>query len=183
MRRGTLRSRSDGEHRGAHAHDQRSAKNAGPAAPAGLPQLIEKEEAPENTEEAVGVPQGESDAEADVADGENGERVGHRPQATRQQRPNYEMRRATHVGAHGGGAQDQSGEAPACKKNADDHDERNHDRGDTDGDELRRRFRRPQPGSCSKTAENAKELQAAVPGWVLDLRGGSGSQFGWHESP
>src|SRR5208282_6087160 len=119
MRRRPLRSRSDGEDRSAHAHDQCTAKNARPAAPARLPQLIEKEEAPKNAEKAVGIPQWESDAETDVTDGENGERVGHRPQATRQQRPNYEMRRATHVGAHGGGAQDQSGEAPARKKNAD----------------------------------------------------------------
>src|SRR5271157_2560824 len=183
MRRRPLRGRSDGENCGAHAHDHCSAKHAGPAAPTGLPQLIEKEETPENAEEAVGIPQGESNAETDVADGKNGERVGHGPQATRQQRPKDEMRRSAHVGPHGGCAQDQGRQTPSRKKNADDHDERNHDRGDANGDELRRRLRRAQPRSRGETAENAEELQAALPGRVLDLCGESGRRFGWHESP
>src|SRR5208283_4307161 len=183
MRRRSLGSRGDGENRGAHAHDHCSAKYAGPAAPAGLAQFIEEEEAPENTEKAVGIPERESDAEADVSDGEDGERVCYRPQATRKQRPNYEMGSTEYVGSHGGCAEDQGGEAPTRKENAHDHDERNHNWGDADGDELCWRFRRAQPCSCGEAAENAEELQAAVAGWVVDLGERRGSGIGWHESP
>src|SRR4029077_5969063 len=101
--------------------DQRSAKNASPAAPSGLTQLIEKEEAPEDAKKAVGIPERESDAESDVADREDSEGVGYGPEASGQQRPNNQMRRAAYVGANGGGSEDQGGQTPACKKDANNH--------------------------------------------------------------
>src|SRR5215472_6807567 len=144
--RGALRGRSDGEQRCANAHDERAAKDASPAAPARLTKFVEEKKAPEDAEEAVGVPEREGDAEADVANRENGERVGDGPEAARENGPDDEVRRATNVGANGGSAEDERGEAPAREKNADDHDERNGDGRNANGDKLRGRFGGAEPG-------------------------------------
>ncbi len=70
----------------------------------------------------------------------------------------------SYVGANGIGAEDESGEAPAREKHSDDHDQRNDDWRDADGDELGGRFGGSEPGSGGEAAENAEELQAAVAG-------------------
>src|SRR5262249_3155022 len=79
--RGALRGRSDGEKRCPSAHDKRAAKYAGPAAPASLAKFVEEKKAPENAEHAVGIPEREGNAEADIANRENRERVGDGPEA------------------------------------------------------------------------------------------------------
>src|SRR6266436_7864489 len=140
MRRGTFRGRGDREQGRANAHNQRSAQYAGPAPPARLTQFIEEKKSPEDAEKAVRIPEWKRNAQTDVANGEDGQRVRHRPKTTGEERPDNQMRRAADIGADGRSAEDQSGEAPARQKNADDHDERNHHRGNTDGDEFRRRF-------------------------------------------
>src|SRR5579859_5556583 len=95
-----LRGRSDGQQRGASAHDERAAEHAGPAAPAGLAKFVEEKKAPKNAEQAVGIPKRKGDAEANVANGKDRERVGDRPEAAGKNSPNDEVRCATNIGAH-----------------------------------------------------------------------------------
>src|SRR5882762_4516214 len=134
MRRGSFRGRGDREQGRANAHDQRSAQYAGPTPPACLAQLIEKKKSPEDAEKTVRIPERKRNAQTNVANGEDGQRVRHRPKRTGEERPNDKMRRAADVGADGRSAEDQSGEAPARQKDADDHDERNHQRRNSYGD-------------------------------------------------
>src|SRR5467141_3112100 len=94
MRRGSFRGRGDREQGRANAHNQRSAQYAGPAAPARLVQFIEKKKSPKDAEKAVRIPERKSDAQTNVANGENGQRVRHRPKASGEERPDNEMRRA-----------------------------------------------------------------------------------------
>src|SRR5439155_4081910 len=63
--------RSDGEKRGARAHHERAAEHAGPAAPAGLAKFVEEKKTPENAKQAVGIPEREGDAKADIANGKD----------------------------------------------------------------------------------------------------------------
>src|SRR4029077_3610797 len=107
---------------------------------AGLAQFVEEKKTPKNAKKAVRVPQGKSNAQADVADGENRKCVGDRPKTSGKKRPNDQVWRAANVGADGRSPQDQRWEAPAREKDADDHDERNDHRGNADRDELCWRF-------------------------------------------
>jgi len=88
MSSGSLRGRGDGEQSGAGAHDERAADHAGPATPTGLAEFIEEEKAPEDAEQAVGVPEREGDAQADVANRKNGERVGNGLETAGEDGPN-----------------------------------------------------------------------------------------------
>ena len=87
MRSGALRRGGDGQNGGANAHHQRSAKHASPTAPARLAQFVEKKKAPENPEQAVRIPQRKRDAQADIANGENGQGIGDRPQTSGEHAP------------------------------------------------------------------------------------------------
>ena len=120
---GRLSRRSDGEDCRACAHDERAAQNADPSPPAGLAQFIEEEESPENSQKAIRIPEREGDAQADVADGEDRQRVRDGPQAAGQDGPEDQMGRAAHVHSNGRSAQNQGGQAPASEKDPDDHDE------------------------------------------------------------
>jgi hypothetical protein len=55
-------------------------------------QFVEEEKSPEDAEEAIRVPEGKGDAEADVADGVNRERVGDGPHASGENGPDDEVR-------------------------------------------------------------------------------------------
>src|SRR6266851_1529434 len=156
---------------------------AGPTPPARLAQFIEEKKSPEDAEKTVRIPERKRDAQTNVANGEDGQRVGHRPKTTGEKRPNNKVRRAADVGADRRSAEDQSGEAPARQKNADDHDERNHHRGDSDGDELRWRFRRAQPGARGEAGKDAEHLQLSRARRVLDCCWILGRQCGFHGPP
>ena len=66
---------------------ERAAEHLGPVLEPRAAQLLEEQPAPEQPDQAVGVPQRKGDGQAHVAHGEDGERVGHRPQHSGQQRP------------------------------------------------------------------------------------------------
>src|SRR6266568_1768235 len=95
-----LRGRSNSQKRRASTHDERAAEDARPAAPAGLAKFVEEKKTPENAEEAVGIPEREGDAEADVANRKNRERIGHSPKAASKNGPDDEVRRAADVRAN-----------------------------------------------------------------------------------
>ena len=91
---------------------------------------LKRSVAPEDAEETVDVPEREGDAEADVANGEDGERVGDGPEAACEDAPDDEVRCLANVDAHLPGAADESREAPAGEEDADDHQQRNDERRD-----------------------------------------------------
>src|SRR6266568_5091857 len=98
MRRGAASRRCDGQQGRAHAHNQSPAQDTGETAPAGLAQLIEKKKSPKNAEKAIGIPQRKGDAQANVTNGENSQRVGHGPEASGKKRPYDQVRRPATIG-------------------------------------------------------------------------------------
>src|SRR5712691_1451082 len=82
MRRGAASRRCDSEQRRTGAHDERAAQNAGELPPTGLTQLIEEKEAPKNAEQAVRVPERKGNAQTDVANRIDRQRVRHGPEAS-----------------------------------------------------------------------------------------------------
>src|SRR5260370_20768993 len=183
MRRGAASRRCDGQQGRADAHDQSPAQDAGETAPAGLAQLIEEKKTPKNAEKAIRIPQRKGDAQADVTDGENRQRVSHGPKTSGKKRPDDQVRRPADIGADGRGAQDQGGQAPARQKNSDNHDERNNHRRDADGNELRGRFRGAEPGSRSEAGKDSEQLKVFRTRHVWDCRGGPGRRDRRHFAP
>src|SRR5262249_50241211 len=143
--RKALRGRSDGEERSANTHDKRAAENTRPAAPADLAEFVEEKKAPEDTKKAVGIPKQEGNAKTDVTNDDNHKHVNNSPEAAGKNSPDDQMLRAADVGADGGSAQDQCGKAPAREKNTHDHDERNRNKRNADGDEFRESFSNAEP--------------------------------------
>ena len=129
--------------------------HAGALAAGGAAQLAEEERAPEDAEEAVRVPEREGDAQADVADGVDGERVGDGPEAAGENGPDDEVRRLADVGANGGGALQQRGHTPAREEDAAHHDERDGDGAQPGGDELRGCLGGTEPGAGGDAAQEA----------------------------
>ncbi len=121
----------------------------------GRTQFVEEHDSPEDPEQAVRIPQRKSDAEADVSDGVNGQRVGDCPHASGEYRPNDQMRGLTNIGAHVRSAADESGHAPSCEKDAAHHDQGNGDRRDVRIDQLNGGFGAAQPCSGGESAEDA----------------------------
>ena len=68
--------------------------------PAGSAQLVEQQPAPEQAHQAVDVPQREGDREPHIADGEDRQGIGHRPQHSREHRPDDEVRLLAQVHQH-----------------------------------------------------------------------------------
>jgi hypothetical protein len=153
--------RCDRQQRGADEHGRRAAEHAQPALPSRVVQFFEEQASPKNAEQTVGIPQREGNAEADVADGVNGKRVGDRPHASGEDGPYDQMRCLADVGANVRGAANKCRHAPAREKNSHHHDERNGDGRDVRVDEFYGSFRAAEPRSGGKAAENADGLQAA----------------------
>src|SRR5260370_14402467 len=99
MRRWSGGGRGPGEQSRACANHESAAEHTRRAPPAGLARLIEKKKTPKNAEKAVRIPQGKSEAQADVADGENRQRVCHGPKTSGKKRPNNQVRRPANIGA------------------------------------------------------------------------------------
>jgi len=158
---GRLRRRRDREQGGAGTHHRRAAQHGHHAGPARFPQLVEEHGAPEDAEQAVGVPQRKRDAQADVLDRVNGERVGDGPQAAGEHGPDHEMRRLPHIGPDRGRAPQQRRETPARQEHAHYHRERDHDGRETEHHHLGGRFGGAEPGAGGEAAGHAGELQAA----------------------
>src|SRR5580658_507518 len=122
---GALRRGGNRQERCPGKHEKRSTENGEPAEFASVAQFVEEKIAPEDAEKAVDVPKGKSDAEADVANGENGERVGNGPEAAGEDSPDDQVRGLANVGAHLARAADESRKTPAGEEDADYHQERN----------------------------------------------------------
>ena len=159
-RRGLMR-RGDGQQRGSSEHADGAAQNAEPALPSRIVQFVEEQESPEDAEQAVGIPQGKRDAQADIANGVNGQCIGDRPHASGEHSPHNQMRSLAHVVANVRSAANERRNAPARQEHSKDHDE-----GDGDGrnirvDEFDGSFGAAEPRSGSESAKNAERLQAA----------------------
>jgi hypothetical protein len=175
-----LRGRDDGQQSGADAHQQGAAQNAQPSPPACLSKLIEKEKAPQDAEQAVRIPQRKRDAESNIADRENGHRVGHGPEAAGEDGPENQMWRAANVHADGRRAEEECGQAPAREKHANHHDQGDDHRRNADGDELRGSFGGAKPRSRRDAGENAERLELSQAGIFLAKRGRLRHRRGWH---
>ena len=134
-------------------------EHAKPTTRAGVAQFVEQRDTPQNADEAVHVPQRKRDAKADVTNGEDGQRVGDRPQTSRKHGPDDQMRRLPQVPTDLPRAAYQRGHAPSGKKDSGDHQQRNHNRGDSDGHQLGRRFGGSQPGAGAKAAKNPHDCR------------------------
>jgi hypothetical protein len=138
-------------------------------------ELAEEQAAPEQAEERVRVPQGKGDGEPDIADGEDGERVGDRPERAGQQCPDYQVLLAAEVAEDVGGALEQRGKRPARGEDAGHHPERDGEGGEAEGDELGGRLGRAQPHAGRQPAGDAEPVQGA--GTPLEAGGGGRQQW------
>src|SRR4029077_8478753 len=115
-------------------------------------------------------------AEADIANGEDGKGVGDGPEAACEDAPDDQVRRLPNVGAHLTGAADECGEAPAREEYADNHQKRNNKRRYPDLDQLGGSFGGAEPGACAEATEDADELKLAetrrLNGWRHRVWGG-----------
>ena len=158
--------RDDRKQGGAGAHENGAAQHAQPAPPPGPTELVEEHRTPQDAEQAVRVPQGEGDAEPDVADRKHGEGVGDGPQTAGEDRPDDEMRGLPNVRADRCGAAEQRRQAPAREKHAQHHRQRDDDRGEAEGDHLGRGLGGAKPRAGGEAAGHARELQAPQPSRV-----------------
>jgi septal ring factor EnvC (AmiA/AmiB activator) len=124
-------------------------------------QFLEKQKSPEDAEQAVGVPKRKGDAEADIANGINRQRVGNRPHASSEYRPHNQVRSLANVMAHVRRAADKRRYAPARQKNSEHHDERNSNGRNLRINQLDGGFGAAEPGSGGEPAENSQGLEAA----------------------
>jgi len=164
--------RSDGENRCPDTHDESATENAKPAAEARSAEFVEKKKAPENAKKRIRIPKGKRDAEADVANGVDGERVGDGPKAACENRPKDKMGRATGVGADGTGTEDERRDAPAREEYSNNHDQRNDHWRQTERDELCGSFGGAEPCSGGEPGENAEELESSGAGRKICFGGG-----------
>src|SRR5690349_9313306 len=171
---GNLAGGGAGQQHAAQKHDQGATANGAPAPPAGVVQLTEEEDAPYYSDEGVSVPQRKRNAQAQVADSEDGERVGHRPKAAGDDGPDDQVGGFRDIGANAGSAAHDGGQAPAAQENPGDHEEGNQDRGDAGGDQFGGNFGGAQPGAGGNAAENAHALQCShAPGRQRRRAGGT----------
>ena len=167
----SLMRRGEGKQGRSGKHAERSGEHAEPAFPSGVMQFFKEQDSPKNAKQAVGVPQRKGDAEANVADGVDGECVGDGPHASGENGPDDEVRSLADVGAHVRGTANEGGNAPAREEDAEHHDEGDRDRRDVGIDELDGSFGASEPSSGGKSAEDAESLQAAQASrinWALD---------------
>ena len=149
----------------------------GDVARAGAFELAEEQAAPENADEGVGVPDGEGDGEADVADGEDGEGVGDGPQHAGEDGDGDEVAVAGEVGEDLARALEEGGERPAGEEDAGDHAEGDGVGREAGVDELGGGFSGAEPCSGGEGAEDA-EVVRGVAGVLVRLRMGGGRQGG-----
>src|SRR5260370_31344687 len=115
-----------------------------------LTEFVEEDEPPKDAKKAVYVPERKGDAQANIADSENGESVGHRPQAAGEDGPRDEVGGLSRVGVDLGRAAHQRGNAPACEEYAYDHQERDDDGRHPAAHQFIRRLGSAYPSSRSK---------------------------------
>ena len=138
-------------------------------------EFVEQNKSPEDSQQAICIPQRKRDAQANVADGIDGHGVGYRPHASREHGPNNQMRRLTHVLANIGRTADNCRDAPASQENSDDHDERNRDWRDIGVDYLDRRFGSAKPRTGREPAEHPQGLQSSQTARLHRSLNGNGS--------
>ena len=151
--------RGHGQHRRAEHNRRRAADHLGPVLRPRAAQFLEQQAAPEQPHQAIRVPQRKRNRQPHVAHGENGQRVGHRPQHSAQQRPHHQVRLLAQVVEHESRALQHRGNRPARHKRAHHHAHRNQERGESLVHQLRRRFRAAQPHRRRKPAEHAQLVQ------------------------
>ncbi len=115
---------AEAEHDRGGDDGERAEDDFGDVFGAGAFEFAEEHAAPEDADEGVGVPQGEGDGEADVANGEDGEGVGDGPQHAGENGDGDEVLVAGEVGEDVAGAFEQGGDGPARGEDAGDHAER-----------------------------------------------------------
>ena len=140
--------------------------NLGDVFGAGAFKLAEEQAAPENADKGVGVPEGEGDGEADVANGEYGERVGDGPEHAGEHGVENQMLVLGEVGEDVARAFEQGGQRPARGEYAGHHAERDGKGREAGVDQLGGGFRRAEPHPGSKGAGYADAVDDSSP----DLR-------------
>ena len=117
---------------------------------------MEERPSPKDADEGVRVPQGKGDGEADIANGEDGQGIGHRPECSGQDRPQNQMRALAQVAQNGLGAFHGDRQSPSGEKNAQHHAEGDGEGREARRDQAGRSFGGPQPCAGGKRAQDAE---------------------------
>ena len=148
-------------------HNRRgAAEHLGPLARAGTAQFVEQQPAPEQSHQAVDVPQRERDRQSHVANREDRQRVGDGPQHTRQNGPHDQVRLLLQVQPHIAGALERHGHRPTGDEHASHHSQR---------DDEGRKTHRHQLGGSLGPAQPRTGGQAAGHAQAVQRTGGPGS--------
>ena len=91
---------------------------------AGSLQFAEEQPTPENADEGVGIPERKCDGQADIANGEDGKRVGYCPQHSGEDGDGDEVAVLGEIGEDLARAFEQSGDGPARSEDARHHAQR-----------------------------------------------------------
>ena len=138
--------------------------NLGDGAAAGAFKLAEKNAAPQQADQRVGVPEREGDGQADVANGEDSERVGDGPQHSGEDGVENQMAVDGQIGEDVAGAFEQGGQRPAGGEDAGDHAERDGEGRKAGVDQFGGRLGRAQPHAGGESAGHADAVDGAEAG-------------------
>ena len=167
--------RSDRKDCCADAHDESATQNAEPATEASAAEFVEKKKSPEDAKERIRIPEREGDAEANIANGINGEGVGNGPETACQDCPNDEMGTAARICSNGTRAENERRKTPASEKNSDDHEERDDHRRKAKCDEFCGGFGCAEPGASGEAREDAEKLKSSRARGKICFGGDGGS--------
>ena len=125
-------------------------------------QFAEQQPAPQQPDQRVGVPQRKGRGQADVANGEDGQRVGDCPQRAGEDRPDDQVLSCKQIGEDIAGSLEQRRERPARGEHAGDHAERNGEGREARVDQLGGRLGRAQPDARGQAADHAQPVQRSA---------------------
>ena len=146
---------AEAEHDGGGDDGECAEQDLGDVFRAGAFQFAEQQAPPEDADQRVGVPERKRDREADVANGEHGEGVGHRPQHAGEYGDGDEVPVLGQVGEDAAGSFDQRGKRPSRREHSGHHAQARWRREKAGVDQLGGSFGGPQPDACAEAAENA----------------------------
>jgi hypothetical protein len=158
---------AEAEHDGGGNDGKGTEDDFGDVLAGGAFEFAEEKASPEDADEGVGVPEGEGDGEADVADGEDCEGVGDGPEHSGEDGDGDEMTMLGEVGEDVARAFEHGGDGPARSEDACDHAERDGVGGKAGVDEFGGSFSGSEPDSGGEGAEDAEAVDGGKDDWRI----------------
>ena len=150
---------AEAEHHGSNDDEHGAGEDLCDITRTGALQFAEEHTAPQEPDQRVGVPKRKRHRQTDIANGKNGECIGHGPESTGEQSPYDQVLFLTEVGEDVGCALEQRGKRPARGEHACNHAERNSERGEPGVHQLGGSFRGAEPNACGQPADHAQAVQ------------------------